>query len=99
MVFPGGDRDMMQRYLNAMAIVQRFGKPDYFITMTCNPHWQEITKKSRAWPATTRQTRPGFKSIQGQVTIIDGFIGQEKVLWRCCSLCARHGISKKGLAA
>jgi hypothetical protein len=28
-----------------MAIVQRWGKPDYFITMTCNPYWEEITEK------------------------------------------------------
>jgi hypothetical protein len=41
--FPGCDRDMQQRFLNAMAIVQRFGKPDYFITMMCNPYWKEIT--------------------------------------------------------
>jgi ATP-dependent DNA helicase PIF1 len=31
---------MQQWFLNAMAIVQRFGKPDYFITMTCNPYWE-----------------------------------------------------------
>jgi hypothetical protein len=41
--FPGCDRDMQQRFLNAMAIVQRFGKLDYFITMTCNLYWEEIT--------------------------------------------------------
>jgi hypothetical protein len=34
---------MQQRFLNAMAIVQHFGKLDYFITMTCNPYWEEIT--------------------------------------------------------
>ncbi|XP_071684979.1 uncharacterized protein [Lolium perenne] len=39
-----------------MAIVQRFGKPDYFITMTCNPHWEEIT--SRLEPGQTPQDRP-----------------------------------------
>ena len=26
-----------------MAIVCCFGKPDYFITLTCNPRWKEIT--------------------------------------------------------
>jgi hypothetical protein len=26
-----------------MSIVQHFGKLDYFITMTCNPYWEEIT--------------------------------------------------------
>ena len=25
-----------------MALVRHFGKPDYFITMTCNPKWKEI---------------------------------------------------------
>ena len=26
-----------------MAIVRHFGKPDFFITFTCNPQWKEIT--------------------------------------------------------
>ena len=33
---------MMQSYQDAMAIVQKFEKPDLFITMTCNPNWHEI---------------------------------------------------------
>ncbi|XP_012829434.1 PREDICTED: uncharacterized protein LOC105950612 [Erythranthe guttata] len=41
--FIGGPRDMRRRYVNAMALVQKFGKPDLFITMTCNPAWKEIT--------------------------------------------------------
>ena len=28
-----------------MAIVRQFGKPDFFITFTCNSHWKEITDK------------------------------------------------------
>jgi len=39
-----------------MAIVQRFGKPDYFITMTCNPQWQEITENLE--PRQEPQDRP-----------------------------------------
>ncbi|XP_021751366.1 uncharacterized protein LOC110717036 [Chenopodium quinoa] len=38
----GGPRDMKKRYFNAMALVQRFGKPDLFVTMTCNTNWPEI---------------------------------------------------------
>ena len=26
-----------------MSIVRCFGKPDFFVTFTCNPRWQEIT--------------------------------------------------------
>jgi hypothetical protein len=28
-----------------MAIVRHFGKPDLFITFTCNPKWPEITRE------------------------------------------------------
>ncbi|XP_048565321.1 uncharacterized protein LOC125545433 [Triticum urartu] len=47
---------MQRRFLDAMAIVQRFGKPDYFVTMTCNPYWEEIT--SNLAPGQTPQDRP-----------------------------------------
>ncbi|XP_027171707.1 uncharacterized protein LOC113771310 [Coffea eugenioides] len=40
--FIGGPRDMRRRYLDAMALVQKYGKPDIFLTMTCNPMWKEI---------------------------------------------------------
>ncbi|CAJ0765654.1 20582_t:CDS:2, partial [Entrophospora sp. SA101] len=40
-VFIGSPRDMMQRYQDAMALMH-IGRPDLFITMTCNPNWQGI---------------------------------------------------------
>lgn len=40
--FIGGPRDMHQRYMDAIALVQHFKKPDLFITMTCNPSWPKI---------------------------------------------------------
>ena len=33
---------MSQRYADAMAVVASHGKPDLFVTMTCNPKWDEI---------------------------------------------------------
>jgi hypothetical protein len=42
--FVGGPRDMQMRYHDAMALVQRFGKPDVFVTVTCNPFWPEIVE-------------------------------------------------------
>lgn len=32
--FIGGPRDMCKRYVDAMALVQQFGKPHIFLTMT-----------------------------------------------------------------
>ncbi|XP_030046483.1 uncharacterized protein LOC115461068 [Microcaecilia unicolor] len=43
--FSGSPRNMHQNYQDAMAIVRKYGKPDLFITMTCNPKWEEITEK------------------------------------------------------
>jgi hypothetical protein len=43
--FIGSPRNMIQRYQDAMAIVRTFGKPEYFITVTCNPNWKEITEQ------------------------------------------------------
>ena len=40
--FQGGPRWYNARFQDAMALVRKFGKPDYFITMTCNPKWKEI---------------------------------------------------------
>ncbi|KAK8811535.1 hypothetical protein WA158_003269 [Blastocystis sp. Blastoise] len=40
--FVGGPRYMKGAYLDAMTIVRYYGKPDYFITFTCNPKWKEI---------------------------------------------------------
>jgi hypothetical protein len=42
--FTGGERFMKKQYQDAMAIVRAFGKPDLFITMTCNPKWPEIAE-------------------------------------------------------
>ncbi|XP_052142068.1 uncharacterized protein LOC127761779 [Oryza glaberrima] len=33
-LFVGGGRDMKRRYMDAMALVQKYGKPDVFLTMT-----------------------------------------------------------------
>jgi hypothetical protein len=54
--FIGGPRDMRRRYMDAMALVRRFGKPDIFLTMTCNPKWDEIQRE--LYPGQTPQDRP-----------------------------------------
>ncbi|XP_075194167.1 uncharacterized protein LOC142294949 [Anomaloglossus baeobatrachus] len=47
--FEGSPRNMQQRYQDAMAIVTKYGKPDIFVTMTCNPKWVEITEHLEPW--------------------------------------------------
>jgi hypothetical protein len=37
-MFQGGYKDMKQRHMDTMALVQTYGKPDIFLTMTYNPN-------------------------------------------------------------
>uniref|UniRef100_A0A183FRW4 Helitron_like_N domain-containing protein n=1 Tax=Heligmosomoides polygyrus TaxID=6339 RepID=A0A183FRW4_HELPZ len=54
--FKGGPRNMQQSYQDAMAIVARHGKPDVFLTITCNPQWKEI--KDNLLPGQLPEHRP-----------------------------------------
>ena len=40
--FQGSPRAMQQNYQDAMAIVSKYGKPDIFLTFTCNPKSKDI---------------------------------------------------------
>jgi len=54
--FQGGERTMGQLYHDAMTKVRKFGKPDLFVTFTCNPKWKEIT--DALLPGQTAKDRP-----------------------------------------
>ena len=45
--FVGSPRWYNMQFQDAMAICREFHKPDFFITMTCNPKWKEITDELR----------------------------------------------------
>ncbi|PIO58097.1 hypothetical protein TELCIR_20472, partial [Teladorsagia circumcincta] len=51
---------MQQSFQDAMAIVARFGKPTYFLTMTCNPQWKEI--QENLFTGQTPSDRPDLTS-------------------------------------
>lgn len=54
--FSGSPRNMYQLYLDAMAIVRKHGRPDFFITFTANPQWPEIQES--LLPHQTAADRP-----------------------------------------
>nr|GEV75526.1 ATP-dependent DNA helicase PIF1-like [Tanacetum cinerariifolium] len=54
--FIGGPRDMRKRFLDSMTLVQDVGKPDIFLTMTCNPNWSDF--KENLYEGQTAQDRP-----------------------------------------
>eukprot|EP00662_Eupelagonemidae_sp_cell21_P023392 gene23392-biopygen84940 len=54
--YTGGPRYMQQNYMDAMAIVAKYGKPDYFITFTASAEWPEIKENLR--PGEKAHDRP-----------------------------------------
>ncbi|XP_076927855.1 uncharacterized protein LOC143591556 [Bidens hawaiensis] len=58
--FIGGPPDMRHRFLDAMSLVQDDGKPDLFLTMTCNHQWPEIRDNLKS--GQTAQDRPDLVS-------------------------------------
>lgn len=47
--FLGSPRNMLQNFQDAMTIVTRFGKPNIFLTFTCNSRWPEIRSELKAY--------------------------------------------------
>ncbi|XP_065664483.1 uncharacterized protein LOC136086136 [Hydra vulgaris] len=54
--YVGSPRALKENFEDAMAIIKKYGKPDLFITFTCNPKWHEITKN--LYPGQTANDRP-----------------------------------------
>ncbi|XP_065683238.1 uncharacterized protein LOC136096046 [Hydra vulgaris] len=41
-------RALKENFEDAMAIIKKYGKPDLFITFTCNPKWREIIENGES---------------------------------------------------
>ena len=57
-IFHWGTTRYKKMLMNVMTLVQHFGRPDMFITMTCNPDLIEIQQELR--PEQTPQDRLGL---------------------------------------
>jgi hypothetical protein len=58
--FAGSPHHMNRLYQDSMALVRKFGKPDLFISMTCNSNWPEILHELR--PGEEANGRPDLTS-------------------------------------
>jgi Helitron helicase-like domain at N-terminus len=78
--FRGGPRHMSQLYQDAMALVRAHGKPDLFITMTCNPAWPEIANELK--PNEVANDRPDLVARVFRLklkSLLDDLEGQSPV--------------------
>ncbi|XP_016566777.2 uncharacterized protein LOC107864884 [Capsicum annuum] len=81
--FIRGPRDMRRRCMDAMSLVQRFGKSDLFITMTCNSNWVEI--KENLLQGQLSQDRPDLvtRVFRAKLQDLKDQIFKKKDIWSC----------------
>ena len=69
--FTGSPRYMHERTQDAMTYLRNYGRPDLFITFTCNAKWNEI--QAELFPGQLyTDIRPNCKSFSSQGFQIDG---------------------------
>ena len=55
--YVGSPRALKKKIEDAMAVIKKYGKPDLFITFTCNPKWREAVEN----------LNPGESAIDDQI--------------------------------
>lgn len=60
--FVGSKRYMQQNFQDALAVCRYVGHPDIFLTMTCNPMWEEIGKMMEYVPGCNSANCPDIIS-------------------------------------
>ncbi|XP_027082697.1 uncharacterized protein [Coffea arabica] len=95
--FIGGPRDMRRRYIDAMALVQKYGRPDIFITMTCNTNWKEIQENLKY--GEDAQDRPDLVSrvFRAKFEMLKSEILKKKIFGEVQALVYVIEFQKRGL--
>ncbi|XP_074306096.1 uncharacterized protein LOC141641325 [Silene latifolia] len=92
-----GPRDLKKRYLNAMSLVHEYGKPDLFVTMTCNVNWPEI--KEQLGPGEEAQNRPDIvvRVFHGKLLSLKKQIMEKQIFGEVAALIYVVEFQKRGL--
>ena len=95
--FGGSPRALHQLYLDAMALVARYGRPDFFLTLTANPNWKEIRANLR--PGETAANRPDLvaRVFHTKFKLLLKRITQEHILGKAVAWTWVIEFQKRGL--
>ncbi|XP_074292530.1 uncharacterized protein LOC141619414 [Silene latifolia] len=80
-----------------MALVQKYGKPDLFITMTCNPNWPEI--KAELSPGEEAHNRPDLvaRVFHAKLTMLRKQIKEKQIFGEVAAMINVVEFQKRGL--
>ena len=93
----GGPRDMKKRYLNAMALVQRYGKPDVFLTINCNPNWIEIKQELAESEIAQDRLELVSRIIRAKLVVLKKKLKDEKLFGEPVAMIQVVEFQKRGL--
>lgn len=93
----GSPRWYAEAFQDAMAIVRAYGKPDLFITFTCNPSWPEI--KQSLFPGEQPSDRPDLcvRVFHIKLEALLEDLTKKNVLGRVLAFTAMKEDQKRGL--
>ncbi|XP_076933391.1 uncharacterized protein LOC143599263 [Bidens hawaiensis] len=97
--FVGGPRYMYKHYQDALANCRVHGKPQYFITFTCNVKWPEITRYSSRFPSLKSSDRPDIiaRVFQIKLRLFLKFIKANKIFGEIVADLYTVEFQKRGL--
>lgn len=95
--FVGSPRYMKQCYQDAMAIVRKYGKPDLFITFTCNPRWPEIADNLAAHSTASDRPELVARVFHGKLRELIGDITVNRVFGNVLAYVYTIEFQKRGL--
>jgi hypothetical protein len=95
--FGGSPRHVHQCFLDAMALVMKFGRPDFFLTMTASPAWPEVVANLR--PGETAATRPDLvaRAFYRRMCALLELVTVDNVLGKCRAYSWAVEFQKRGL--
>ncbi|XP_052625048.1 uncharacterized protein LOC111889939 [Lactuca sativa] len=97
--FVGGPRYMYKHYQDALAICKVHGKPQYFITFTCNVKWPEYRRYMDAIGQRDIQNRPDIiaRIFKIKVHVFINFLKEDKTFGDISAYLYTIEFQKRGL--
>ena len=95
--FTGSQRFLNQNYMDSMSIVNRYGKPDFFITMTCNPYWKEISENLEHYETSIDRPDIVVKVFHQKVQEFKELVIKRVVLRKCIAYTYVIEFQRRGL--
>ncbi|CAH1429893.1 unnamed protein product [Lactuca virosa] len=95
--FIGGPRNMRRKYIDAMALVQKFGKPDLFLTLTCNPNWPEIRQHMMAHEETHNRADLVVRVFHAKLELFKNEILKKNIFGKVAAYTYVIEFQKRGL--